>query len=66
MANIADIKQAIVDLPADEYRELTAWLLERDWDNWDQEIEADSESGKLDVLEAQARAGKKHGTRKVL
>ena len=66
MATVADIKQAIIDLPKDEYRQLTSWLREYDWESWDRQIEEDSASGKLDHLAAQAEAAKRQGTLKDL
>ena len=41
-------------------------LSESDWENWDRQIEADSESGKLDFLIAEAFAAKEKGTLKEL
>jgi len=37
-------------LPPDELAQLREWLLERDADEWDREIERDAASGKLDRL----------------
>ena len=66
MATVADIKQAIIDLPEDEYRQLASWLREYDWEAWDRQIEEDSANGKLDQLAAQAEAAKQQGTLKDL
>ena len=41
-------------------------LSELDWENWDRQIEADSKSGKLDFLIAEAFEAKKKGTLKEL
>ncbi|MCY4603956.1 MAG: hypothetical protein OXE49_06960 [Gemmatimonadetes bacterium] len=41
-------------------------LSELDWENWDRQIEADSESGKLDFLIAEAFEAKEKGTLKEL
>ena len=30
--SIDDIKQAIIDLPGEEYSELLKWLADRDWE----------------------------------
>lgn len=49
-------------LGADEYRDLIQWINELDWERWDAQIEADSDSGKLDFLEAEALAAKRDGT----
>ena len=38
----------------------------KDWDKWDRQIEADSKSGKLDFLIAEALEEKEKGTLKEL
>ncbi len=48
--SIDEIKAAIESLPEDDYVELRQWFSEKDWQNWDKQIEEDSESGKLDFL----------------
>jgi len=58
---IEEIKNAIVSLPSDEYRQFRDWFLERDWEQWDKQIQADSESGKLDFLVDEARNGNRMG-----
>lgn len=50
MSNITKIQQAILSLPEADYLRLRHWLNELDWEKWDRQIEADSESGKLDFL----------------
>ena len=62
MTNVAEIQQAIMSLPREEYTQLTRWLQEYDWEEWDREIEADSEEGKLDFLAAEALDAKRQGT----
>lgn len=52
--SIDDIKQAIIELPGEEYSKLRKWLADRDWEAWDLEIESDSAAGKLDFLLAEA------------
>jgi hypothetical protein len=52
---IEEIKSAIVSLPANEYRKFRDWFLERDWEQWDKQIQVDSESGKLDFLVKEAK-----------
>ena len=54
MPSIAEIQQAILVLPEDEFARLREWLSELDWERWDKQIEADSESGQLDVLIGEA------------
>ena len=53
--SIADIQEAILDLPETEFTELRKWLSDLDWMRWDKQIEADSEAGNLDRLIDEAR-----------
>ena len=62
MTSIPEIQQAILTLDEDDCRELVRWMNELDWDRWDAQIEADSLSGKLDFLEAEALTAKRDGT----
>lgn len=62
MKNIEEIKMAILKLPEPDYERLKNWLSELDWERWDREIEADSNSGKLDFLIAEALEAKKKRT----
>ena len=39
-----------------EYIRLRQWFSDKDWKKWDQQIEIDSESGKLDFLLKEALA----------
>jgi len=50
MLTAEKIKEAIISLPKTEYVKLRNWFLEKDWDDWDKEIEQDIEAGKLDFL----------------
>ena len=50
VAKVEEIQVAIESLPDQEYVRLRQWFSERDWEKWDRQIEADSESGKLDFL----------------
>jgi hypothetical protein len=56
MKNRLELESAIKQLPETEVRELAKWLQEYLDDKWDQQIEADLASGKLDHLIAQAEA----------
>lgn len=62
MTSVKEIQQAILALPESDYVQLRQWLSELDWDKWDRQIEADSESGKLDFLVADAEEAKRQGT----
>ncbi|MCY4402484.1 MAG: hypothetical protein OXD54_07910 [Candidatus Poribacteria bacterium] len=66
MSSLVKIQQEILALPQVEYLQLRKWFSELDWDNWDQEIEADSDAGKLDFLVAEALEEKEKGTLKDL
>ena len=57
---VTEIQRAILDLPETEYAELRKWFSELDWARWDQQIEADSEAGKLDFLRDEAREVGEH------
>ena len=54
MSSITKIQQAILSLPEADYLQLRNWFNELDWENWDRQIEADSENEKLDFLIAEA------------
>jgi len=61
MSSVEEIQSAIVSLPPEEYARLRAWFIERDWEQWDQQIAADAHAGKLDFLIAEAMAEKAQG-----
>ena len=50
MMKAQEIQAAIESLPREEYVRLRNWFLEKDWAEWDEQIAADSDSGKLDFL----------------
>ena len=62
MTKVQEIQAAIESLPWEEYVRLRQWFSERDWEQWDKQIEADSETGKLDFLikEAFDEKAKRH------
>ncbi len=61
MATVAEIQQAIEELPEAEYAQLVQWLREHDWDKWEQEFEEDVRAGRLDALAANALEAKARG-----
>ena len=63
MTKIDEIKGAIATLPEDEKSALKRWLDEVDAQIFDDKIESDAASGKLDGLIAKARANYKAGRR---
>ena len=66
MSKIDELKAEIESLPGEQFTELFQWLSEKDWARWDQEIEADSQAGRLDFLVREAREEKATGTLKDL
>lgn len=64
MLNIDEIKKTIETLPAEEYNKLRQWFSERDWGKWDEQIDLDSKSGKLDFLIKEAEQESKKGNLK--
>ena len=54
MSKIDKLKTEIERLPREEFGELVRWLSEKDWERWDEEIEADSQAGRLDFLMREA------------
>jgi predicted esterase len=66
MTKVEEIKVAIEALPKEEYVQLRRWFTERDWHEWDRQIEVDSAAGKLDYLIEEAFEEKKMGRLKEL
>ena len=66
MPNIAKIQEDILALSKTDYQQLRQWFNELEWDEWDRQIEADSNAGKLDFLIAEAREAEENGTLKKL
>ena len=61
MSRIENIQQAILSLSKTDYIQLRRWLSKLDWEEWDQQIEADSADGKLDFLVTEAKEAKQRG-----
>ena len=66
MTTIPEIQEAILSLREPEFAELKKWLsgleAERRWEEWDEQIEADSDASKLDFLVTEALEAKANGT----
>ena len=62
MKTVAEIWQAILELPEADYAQLRNWFHELDREHWDAEVEQDSRNGKLDSLVEQAAQAKTDGT----
>jgi hypothetical protein len=61
MTKVEQLEQEIQELSPSEFAELRAWLLERDWNEWDRQIERDAASGKLGSLFDEAREAHRQG-----
>lgn len=61
MTKVERIEEEIEKLSPAEFAELREWLLERDWEQWDRQIEEDAAAGKLDDLFERARAAHRSG-----
>ena len=61
MSTVEEIKSAISALSKEDYVHLREWLSEKDWEQWDKEIEGDSAAGKLDFLMEEAVAEENRG-----
>ncbi|MBV9494776.1 MAG: hypothetical protein JOZ54_11070 [Acidobacteria bacterium] len=61
MSKVEQLEHEIEKLSPAEFAELRAWLIERDWDEWDRQIERDFASGKLEHLFSEAREAHRQG-----
>jgi hypothetical protein len=61
LSKLENIQAAIESLSEEEYSRLREWFVEKDWVQWDREIEVDSQSGKLDFLVKEALQEKSKG-----
>ena len=66
MTTVAQISGAVKRLPRKELAKFRKWFAEYDAAIWDRQIEADSKTGKLDVLIREARRDHKAGRTKPL
>ncbi|MDC0834800.1 hypothetical protein POG22_17585 [Geitlerinema sp. CS-897] len=56
MSNLKQTKEAILSLSSNEFEKLKSWLLDLDYERWDEQLEQDIEEGKLDDLAREAIA----------
>ncbi|MBS3934120.1 MAG: hypothetical protein KGZ35_07170 [Truepera sp.] len=61
MARVEHIKAEIEALSEEDFARLRKWFAEKDWQRWDEQLEADVAAGKLDVLLEEAKAAKAQG-----
>lgn len=66
MSKVEEIEAVIESLSEEEYVRIRKWFSEKDWEKWDRQIKADSESGKLDFLIKEAHDEKAKGKLKGL
>jgi len=55
MSELEQLEQQVLELSPENLAKFRAWFIERDYESWDKQIEADVASGKLDNLIAEAR-----------
>lgn len=48
------IESAILELKPNEFRQVVKWLLDLDYQRWDEELESDIKDGKFDLLAQEA------------
>ncbi len=61
MTTVKEIEHAIEQLPSDQFSKIHDWIIEKDWDIWDTQIQKDSASGKLSFLVKEALQDAKTG-----
>lgn len=61
MSNVQEIESAIAQLEPKDVHAVADWLLEYRETLWDEEIAADADAGKLDLLIKKAKAGNRAG-----
>ncbi len=50
MTTVQEIETAIERLPNNQFSVIHDWIVEKDWEKWDAQVERDSKAGKLDFL----------------
>ena len=58
MTKVEELEMEVDSLSQEEYSRFRRWFLNRDWEKWDQEIEEDSNAGRLDFLVREAAQAK--------
>ena len=62
VSTVAEIKKAIARLSPQEYCELMAELFPHEDDEWDKQMKADAEAGRLDFIDREVEQAKREGT----
>ncbi|NES17449.1 MAG: hypothetical protein F6K41_00330 [Symploca sp. SIO3E6] len=66
MTQVEHIQAKIEALSPEDFVQLRKWFADKDWQSWDQQLEADIAQGKLDFLMDEAMAAKRQGKLKDL
>jgi len=61
MDRVEEIETAIASLPEEEYRRLVDWIQSREQTRFDEQMDQDSVSGKLDFLFTEAKVESEQG-----
>lgn len=62
MTHVEQLKKEIEVLSDKEFAWLRQWFMEKDWERWDEQLEADVAAGKLDFLIDESMEAKHEGT----
>ncbi|MEO0803584.1 MAG: hypothetical protein AAFY57_15080 [Cyanobacteria bacterium J06642_2] len=61
MAQVERIQAEIEALSQEDFARLREWIAEKDWQLWDEQLEADVAEGKLDFLMEESMTAKAKG-----
>ena len=61
MMKVEHLQTEIEALSEEDFARLRKWFAERDWEQWDRQLETDVAAGKLDFLLKEASAAKAQG-----
>lgn len=61
MGSIEEIERAIEKLPPEEFLRIARWIREREQQRWEERLDRDSASGRLDFLFEEAKAESEDG-----
>jgi len=64
MSTVVEIERAIERLSAPDLTRLARWILQRDNENWDHQMDEDAASGKLEFLVKEAKTARQNKTLK--
>ena len=56
MTKVEQIEREVEELSPEEWAAFRSWFVERDWQEWDRELERDVAEGRLDRFAAEALA----------